>query len=478
MDVRQFLQTHVVYLDGGMGTLLQEAGLEPGELPERWNLTHSEQVTAIHQAYFDAGSHIVNTNTFGANSLKFEDEELEQIIAAAIANVRKAAAASSGTQEKFCALDIGPSGKLLRPYGDFAFEDAVTLFGKIVRLGVAYGADLITIETMADSYETKAALLAAKENSDLPVLVTNAYGDDGKLMTGADPEAMVALLEGLHADAIGVNCSLGPDQLAPIVRKLLACSSLPVILKPNAGLPRSVDGKTIYDVGPEEFARQVAALMREGVRIAGGCCGTDPAYIQALVRETAGLSPVPITEKDITWVSSYTHAVSFGPTPLLIGERINPTGKKRFKQALLDHDLDYILQEGIRQQEQGVHILDVNVGLPEIDEPAVLQEACYELQAILDLPLQIDTADATAMAAALRSYNGKALINSVSGKESSMEAIFPLVSKYGGTVICLTLDDEGIPSTVDGRVAIAEKIIQRAASYGIAKKDLVFDTLA
>ena len=480
MDFRTYLKDHLTILDGGMGTLLQKAGLAPGELPERWNLTHAEEVTAIHRAYFDAGSNVVNTNTFGANILKFSTDELDDIIRAAVENARNAAARSVGTQEKFVALDIGPTGKLLKPLGDFDFEDAVTVFAETVRLGVKYGVDLITIETMNDSYETKAALLAAKENSDLPVLVSCAFGEDGKLMTGASPAAMVALLEGMGADAIGVNCSLGPKALAPVVREYLRLASIPVLLKPNAGLPAVVDGETVYNVPPDEFSREVASLVHDGVRVAGGCCGTTPAYIAALTAEikAMGLIAAPITPKGDTVVSSYTHAVTFGDDPALIGERINPTGKKRFKQALMVHDIGYILSEGIRQEEAGADILDVNVGLPEIDETELLTEAVCELQAVTDLPLQIDTSNPAAMEAALRRYNGKAMVNSVNGKEESLKAVLPLVKKYGGVVVALTLDESGIPDTAEGRVQIARRILETAVSYGIDRKDIIFDTLA
>ncbi|MBQ9132207.1 MAG: homocysteine S-methyltransferase family protein, partial [Clostridia bacterium] len=455
MNFREFLNNRTVYLDGGMGTLLQQAGLKAGEAPERWNLTHPDEVKRIHRAYLDAGSNVINTNTFGANRLHFSGEELEEIVAAAVEIAKQARAEVSRSEERFVALDIGPCGRLLRPYGDFDFEDAVALFAETVRLGVRYGVDLIFIETMNDSYETKAALLAAKENSDLPVLVSNAYGEDGKLMTGASPAAMVALLEGMGADAIGANCSLGPAQLRGVARELLACASVPVLLKPNAGLPRVEGEKTVYDVSPADFAREVTELMRQGIRLAGGCCGTTPDYIRELTAQSRDVMPKKICDKGMTVVSSYTHAVAFGESPLLIGERINPTGKKRFKQALVEKDMDYVLNEGIRQQEAGVQILDVNVGLPEIDEVSMLRDAVCELQAILNLPLQIDTAAPVAMEAALRRYNGKALINSVNGKEESMRAIFPLVKKYGGTVIALTLDENGIPDSVEGRVAIA-----------------------
>lgn len=477
MTFKEYLQQNIVYLDGGMGTLLQAQGLCPGEQPERWNLSHPDVIVSIQKAYFDAGSNVVCTNTFGANTLHFDEAELEEIVKAAIANARQAQVQSTASHEKFVALDIGPSGKLLKPLGDLAFEDAVSIFAETVKLGVKYGADLIVIETMNDSYETKAALLAAKEHSNLPIIVTNAYGEDGKLMTGASPAAMVAMLEGMGVDALGANCSLGPKQLHNVVLELLDNASVPVVLKPNAGLPKSVNGQTVYDVKEKDFAEEVADLVAKGVRVIGGCCGTTPAYISALHELTDSMKPLPLAEKNKTVISSYTHAVEFDQAPLLIGERINPTGKKRFKQALKENDMDYILSEGVRQQEKGVHILDVNVGLPDIDEPTMLRHAVCELQAIIDLPLQIDTSDVTAMEAALRCYNGKAMINSVTGKQESMDAIFPLVKKYGGLVVALTLDENGIPATAEGRIQIAEKILRTAAAYGIAKKDIIFDTL-
>ena len=478
MNFREYLANNIVYLDGGMGTLLQANGLKPGEHPEHWNISHPEVITKIHKAYYDAGSNVVSTNTFGANVLKFAPEELEEIVKAAFENAKAARSLSVNNSQKFIALDIGPTGKLLKPLGDLDFEDAVAVFAETVKLGVKYGADLIFIETMNDSYETKAALLAAKEKCNLPVLVSNAYGEDGKLMTGANPAAMVAMVEGMGADAIGANCSLGPKQLRGVVEELLANASIPVILKPNAGLPKSVNGKTVFDVTPEEFAQEIADLVDKGVRIAGGCCGTTPEYIHALYENTKDKQPCELTQKNITMVSSYTHAVKFEKEPVLIGERINPTGKKRFKQALIEQDIDYILGEGIRQEEKGVHILDVNVGLPDIDEVEMLKTAVCELQGVTDLPLQIDTSDAKAMETALRRYNGKAMINSVNGKKESMEAVFPLVQKYGGLVVALTLDESGIPDTAKGRIAIAEKILATAEKYGIQKKDIIFDTLA
>ena len=478
MNFREFLKNQKVILDGGMGTLLQAAGLPAGELPELWNISHADVITAIHKDYFEAGSNVVNTNTFGANSLKFSPEELDAVVRAAVENAKRARDIAVGGGERFIALDIGPTGRLLKPYGDLDFEDAVSVFAETVRLGAKYGVDLVTVETMNDSYETKAALLAVKENCELPVIVTNAYGEDGKLMTGATPEAMVALLEGMGADAVGANCSLGPKQLRGVVERLCECASVPIVLKPNAGLPATKDGKTVYDVLPAEFAEDVADMMRMGARVVGGCCGTTPEYISALVQQVKDITPVPITDKNITAVSSYTHAVRFGNIPVLIGERINPTGKKRLKEALVNGDMDYILGEALGQESRGAQVLDVNVGLPQIDERSTLASVCEAVQAVTALPLQIDTSDASAMELALRRYNGKPMINSVNGKTESMEAVFPLAKKYGGVVVALTLDENGIPATAEGRLDIAKRILEVAKHYGIKKSDIVFDTLA
>lgn len=478
MNIRDFIKNNIVYLDGGMGTLLQKSGLQPGELPEHWNISHPEVIREIHKNYYDSGSNVVNTNTFGANTLKFSIDELDEIICHAVKNADEARKASSGEQEKFIALDVGPTGKLLKPLGDLDFEDAVKIFAETIKLGVKYGVDLITIETMNDSYETKAAVLAAKENSDLPIIVTNAYGENGRLMTGANPAVMAAMLEGMGVDAIGANCSLGPKQLMDVMDELLKYCSVPVAFKPNAGLPKS-DGKvTYYDVDADEFAQDIKLSVENGVRIVGGCCGTTPEYIKKVCELTRGMKPKEIKKKTYSVCTSYNKAVFFGEKPILIGERINPTGKKRFKQALLENDIGYILQEAVNQQAKGVHVLDVNVGLPGIDEAQMLTTSVCELQCVTDLPLQIDSSDPVAMESALRRYNGKAMINSVNGKEENMNAIFPLVKKYGGFVVALTLDEKGIPSTVEGRMKIARKILLTAALYGINKKDIIFDPLA
>ncbi len=478
MKITDYLKKNTVFLDGATGTLLQAEGLPVGELPERWNITHPETVRKIHRDYFDAGSNIVSANTFGANIFKFSEDELEKIIAAAVENVRVAMGESKGKQEKWIALDIGPSGRMLKPLGDLDFEDAVAAFAETVRLGVKYGVDLFFIQTMNDSLETKAALLAVKENSDLPVFVANAYGEDGKLMTGASPSAMVAMLEGMGADAIGVNCSFGPDALAQVVGEYLKYASVPVILKPNAGLPRLADGEVVYDLGASDFAGRMADFVSDGVRIAGGCCGTDAEYIAKTVGACCSIVPAEITKKTYTLVSSYTHSAEVGGAPILIGERINPTGKPRFKSALLSGDMDYILNEAVAEEDAGAHILDVNVGTPGVDEEKMLCRAVSEIQAVTNLPLQLDSSNPAAMEKALRRYNGKAMINSANGKKESMDAVFPLVKKYGGVVVALTLDGDGIPERAEGRLEIAKKILAEAKKYGIDKKDIIFDPLA
>ncbi len=471
--ITELIRKKRFYFDGGTGTLLQAAGLLPGEAPERWSITHPDVITSLHAAYLDAGSDIITANTFGINRDKFAD--YRELISAAIGCAKKAV---TGRKDKFIAYDMGPCGRLLEPLGDLSFEDAVALFAANVKEAVKNGADLILIETMNDAYETKAAVLAAKENSSLPIFVTNVYDESGHLMTGADPAAMVALLEGLGVDALGVNCSLGPDKMLPVVEQLCKYSSVPVIVNPNAGLPSTKNGKTEFNINAEAFSDCMRKIAVSGAAVLGGCCGTTPEFIKKTVEKTADI-PLNITEKNYTLVSSYTHAHEVGgKKPTLIGERINPTGKPKFKEALRRNDIPYIVNEGLSQAEKGVHILDVNVGLPEIDEKEMMIRAVLQLQAVCELPLQIDSTDPAVLEGAMRIYNGKPLVNSVNGDEESMESVFPLVKKYGGTVIALTLDKDGIPETAAERFAIAEKIIARAAEYGIAKKDIVADPLA
>ena len=477
MNIRERLGKELLFLDGGMGTLLQAEGLAPGELPETWNIEHPEKVEAIHRRYYEAGSDVVLANTFGANVCKFHDDRytVEEVIRAGIANAKRAGEQIG--KETYVALDMGPTGKLLKPMGDLDFDDAYEAFAEAVRYGEKYGADLIHIETMSDTYEVKAAILAAKENSSLPVFVTMIFDERGKLLTGGDVPSVVAMLEGLRVDALGLNCGLGPKQMLPILNDLRRYTSLPIIVKPNAGLPKQKNGETYYDVEPDEFARIMQEVVKGGACVIGGCCGTTPEHIKKLVEECKELPLREIEKKHDTIVSSYGQAVILDDMPRIIGERINPTGKKKFKEALKNEDMDYILKEAITQQDKGAHILDVNVGLPDIDEVAMMEKVVKELQSVTSLPLQIDTVDGKAMERAMRIYNGKPMINSVNGKQVSMDEVFPLIRKYGGVVVGLTIDEEGIPKDAEGRVRVAGKIINEAAKYGIDKKDIVIDVL-
>ena len=477
MDIREELKQKRIFFDGGMGSMLQERGLLPGELPELWNLSHPETVKEIHLEYLRAGADVVTANTFGANRFKYKKEEgysLESIVTAGV-SLARAAVQEAG--HGYAALDLGPTGRLLAPYGDLEFEDACLAYKEVVKAGVRAGADLIIIETMGDCYELKAAVLAAKEASSLPVFATVTLDEKGKMLTGGTVEAAAALLEGLGADVIGLNCGLGPVQLLPFMRQLRRISSLPLMANPNAGLPRSENGRTVYDIDAAGFAGAMKEMAESGVSVLGGCCGTTPDHIRRL-REACGPVPLaPVEKKDRTVVSSYGRTVVLGERPVIIGERINPTGKPKLKQALKERDMAYILNMAASQEENGADILDVNVGLPGLDETAVMTETVRELQSVTDLPLQIDTLDIKAMEQAMRIYNGKPMVNSVNGKKAVMDAVFPLVRRYGGVVVALCLDENGIPETADGRLAVAKKIYETAASYGIDKKDILVDAL-
>jgi len=471
-NIKTFIKEHFTYFDGGFGTLLQEMGLPKGTPPELWNLTHREKVTEIHKRYIASGSNIITTNTFGINADEYQN--YEQLITAAVDCAKDAA---NDSKDVFIAFDVGPTGRMLEPLGDLSFEDAVSLFSKNIKIAANNKVDLIIIETMNDSYETKAAVLAAKESCDLPIFVTNVYDKSGKLMTGANPKAMIAMLEGLGVDAIGMNCSFGPDKMLEIIDDFITYSSLPIIANPNAGLPKVENGKTVFDIGPENFSEYMEALALKGVTILGGCCGTTPEYIKETVNKTKSLNFKYPESKNHTLVSSYTHAVEIKNEPILIGERINPTGKPKLKEALRNNNINYLLNEGIRQAEKGVHILDVNVGLPEIDEAQIMYNTVKELQAVSSLPLQLDSSSPEVLERSMRIYNGKPLINSVNGEEESMNAVFSLVKKYGGSVIALTMDKNGIPNTAEQRLSIAKRIAEVAKEYGISKKDLIIDPL-
>lgn len=472
MNILEAIKKRKIYFDGGFGTVLQEMGLESGEQPAQWNIDHPDRITAIHKAYLEAGSDIVTTNTFGVNSLKFNNAAEY-----AEAAVKCAKEAVKGYENKYIAYDIGPTGRLIKPMGNMEFEEAVSIFKECTEYAVNFGADLIIIETMNDSYETKAALLAAKENSNLPAFVTNAYDERHKLMTGADAKTMIAMLEGLGADAIGMNCSFGPDKMLPIVKTYAEYASVPIIVNPNAGLPQIKDGQTVYDISPDAFAGIMAEIAEQGATILGGCCGTTPEHIRKMADRVKEVPFRPAVPKPHSLVSSYSHTAELGSLPLIIGERINPTGKKKVKEALRNRDYNYILTEAIKQEEAGSHILDVNAGIPDIDEPEVLSELVRELQTVTDLPLQIDTSDTAALEKAMRIYNGKPMVNSVNGSAKSMNAVFPLVKKYGGVVVALTMDEDGIPETAEGRFNIAQRIVNKAAEYGINKKDIIVDPL-
>ncbi len=476
MKLTERLGKEWIFFDGGAGTILQERGLAAGELPETWNLTHPEEIIALNRGYFEAGSDVVNTNTFGANALKYPDN-LREIVEAAVAHA-KTARTQAGREDAYIALDIGPTGRLLQPMGDLPFERAVELFGETIRIGAAAGADLVLIETMSDSYEAKAAVLAAKENCDLPVICTMIFDEKGKLLTGGTVDSTVAMLEGLRVDALGVNCGLGPEQMKSIVKRLTEVCSVPIVVNPNAGLPRSENGRTVFDIDADEFASLMTEIAGMGVQALGGCCGTTPAHIRKTIEACRDLPFTPPTNKHRTVVSSFSQAVEIGPKPVIIGERINPTGKSKFKAALRENNIEYILGEGMTQEDSGAHILDVNVGLPEIDEPVMMEQVVTRLQSVIALPLQIDTSDTVAMERGMRLYNGKPMINSVSGKMESMEAVFPLVRKYGGVVVGLALDENGIPNTAEGRIQIAKKIYDTAEKYGIPHEDIVIDGLA
>ncbi len=507
------LGKELLFFDGGTGTVLQGMGLKPGELPETWNTKHPDRIVQLHYNYFAAGSNIVNTNTFGAFITKFP-LELERLIAAAIDNANAARdkiLAENPDGNYFIAFDIGSCGKLLKPMGDLDFEDCVKLFKKTFKAAFDKKIDCVMIETMNDGYESKAAVLAAKETMEelglaegaLPIIVSNVYDKECRTLSGSCPETMVAMLEGLGVSAVGVNCSLGPLEMKPTVERLCRAASVPVLVKPNAGLPKVVDGKTVFDVEAPAFVEAMKELAALGSMILGGCCGTTPEYIKGIAENVVSIRPAAYstTGSDgeavvecpqsgciettvaggcIGCVSSNTKVVYFGGPnrPVLIGERINPTGKKKFKEALRAGDIPYIIHQGMEQEEAGAQVLDVNVGLPEIDEKEMMLRVLEELQNVTTLPLQIDTTKPDVMEAALRRYNGKAMINSVNGKQEIMDTVFPLVKKYGGLVVALTLDEDGIPEDSERRVEIAKKIYAEAAKYGIKKSDIIIDPLA
>lgn len=473
MKLEELLGKRLVFVDGGMGTMLQAAGLTGGEAPERWNLTHPETVAEVHRAYLAAGCDIVTANTFGATGARF-GAELQKVIQAGVKLARQ------GVEEAghgFAAFDMGPTGKLLAPYGELPFQEAVSLYRQAAAWGAEAGADLIIIETMGDPYEMKAAVLGAREACDLPILATMMADVNGRLLTGGTVETMAVLLDGLGVTALGLNCGLGGPEMLPLLRRIRRVTERPLLCSPNAGLPRMAGGRTVFPAGPEAFAQAQRELAQAGAWLLGGCCGTTPEHIRAMVAACREVTPAPVPPVTETWISSGSEAVCLDHGPVVIGERINPTGKKRMQEALRTGDVNYLLKEAVNQSAAGAAVLDVNVGLGGVDEAAWMERAVSAIQGVCTCPLQLDTADPEALARGLRAYNGKALINSVSGKQEVMDQVFPLAKRYGGTVVALLLDEEGIPDTAEGRVAIARRIMGEAARYGIAKRDLVMDAL-
>ncbi len=468
MDFRSLLLNEFVFLDGGMGTMLH---LKPGELPERLNLTEPERVAAVHKAYAEAGSQIVYANTFGANPLKLAGTGVDpaESIKAAVQLAKDAVG------EGVCvALDIGPTGQLLPPAGQMTFEAAYDSFRVMCEAGAEAGADLIVIETMSDLLETKAAVLAAKEATDLPVIVTMTFTENGRTFTGCPVSAAAMTLEGLGASAIGINCSLGPKEILPMIQEMARWTTLPLIAKANAGLPDPVTGE--YYLTPEEFADLMPAFAESGVQFFGGCCGTTPDFIRAIRQKLNLLHRGRRCFPRQAAVCSGTRTVLLD-MPRIIGERINPTGKKRMKQALLDGDFDYLRGEAISQTEAGADILDVNVGTPGINEAEVLPQAVQAILEVTDLPLQLDSSDPAALEAALRIYPGKPIVNSVNGKAESLKTVLPLVRHYGAAIVGLTLDENGIPTSAAERFGIGERILKEAQQLGIPKEDVFLDCL-
>lgn len=474
MNFKEFLNDNIVVFDGAMGTQLQKKGLRLGQVPEVLNITDIETIIEIHKEYIESGASVITTNTFGANELKLQrtNYTVEAIIDGAVMAAKKAVCSS----DAYIALDIGPIGELLEPMGSLSFDKAYEIFKRQVIQGVKSGVDLILIETMTDLYETKAAVLAAKENSKLPVIATMSFEKDHRTFTGCLPSSMAITLEGLGVDALGINCSLGPKEINPIVKELLKWTNAPVLIQANAGLPVMKDGEMHYEVTPSEFADETIEFIKMGVTLVGGCCGTTPDYIREINNKIKDIKPVKIEKNKFSALCTPTNTVLIDGVKV-IGERINPTGKKLLKEALKTNDMDYILKQGVSQVEAGAEILDVNVGLREIDQKEMMLKVVKALQTVTDVPLQIDSADEDVIESGLRYYNGKAIVNSVNGEKEVLKKIFPIVKKYGAAVVGLTLDEKGIPDNAYDRYKIAEKIVKTAEEYGINKEDVYIDAL-
>ena len=472
--LRERLNKDLLIFDGGFGSQLQELGMKAGEIPEYYNIEHPEMIIDIHHRYLKAGADFITTNTFGANPLKLEQHKYsyQEVILAAIQNAKEA---KKIKPDAYIALDIGPIGKLMEPMGTLTFDEVYQSVKQMVEL-VKEDIDVVLFETMTDIYELKASILAVKECSDLPIFATMTFETNGRSLSGCDPLTMVNVLEGLKVDALGINCSLGPNEMAPIIESILESTSFPVMIQPNAGLPLLDDGQTVYPMKANEFIEAIVPLVKKGIAIVGGCCGTTPEFIQKL-KENCPTTVTPREVSLLTRVSSGTTIVEFGKHVVVCGERLNPTGKKKLKVALKEERYDELVVEAIKQEQAGAHVLDVNVGLPGIDEPKVMKHVIKLLQEVIQLPLQIDSSNFHAIEEACRYYNGKPLINSVNGKDETMEAVFPVVKKYGGVVIGLALDENGIPPKAEQRFEIAKKIINKAKEYGIDKKDIIIDCL-
>jgi len=472
-ELKRKIGKEFIFFDGAMGTMLQKSGLPAGGLPEEYNFTHPEIIREIHGQYSEAGADIITTNTFGANEIKLEDSiySVEDVIGQAVA------LAKSSSSGKLVALDIGPIGQLIEPIGDLSFQRAYEIFKRQVVAGAKAGADAILIETVSDLHEMKAAIFAARENSNLPVFATMTFQGDGRTLTGTDPETMAHVIGRLGVAALGVNCSLGPSELLPIVSSMSKATDVPIMVQPNAGLPKIIDGITYFDISAEDFAQKAASLVDAGASVLGGCCGSTPQFIKLMRQRTDGLFPVSIEANKSTVVCSSTKTVHIGGDPVLIGERINPSGKKALREALKRGSFDQLATEAILQKEAGASILDVNVGMREIDEESTMVKAIKEIQDVMDTPIQIDSTKPAVLEAALRIINGKPIINSVSGEEKSLDSILPLAKKYGACILGLTLDEKGIPKTAEERLNVAGKIIRRALDQGIPKEDILIDCL-
>ena len=479
METKEYLKDNLLIFDGAMGTMLQREGLPIGDNPEIFGVRNPDKLLKIHKKYLEAGSNVLTTNTFGCNELKVEKlgYTVEEIIDKSVKIAKQAIEESDKSKPRFVALDMGPIGEMLEPMGTLSFDRAYEIFKRQAIQGEKSGADLIIIETMMDLYEAKAAVLAAKENTNLPVICTMTFDENGRSFTGCLPQAMVATIEGLGVDALGVNCSLGPKQLLPIVKIITELANVPVIVQANAGLPVIENNETIYKMTAEEFFQGVKKFVDLGVSIIGGCCGTNETFIKEICDNIDKLQKKEPKRKESTIVCSAAKYVDIqGPT--IVGERLNPTGRQPLIDAYTSGNNDYVINLSLEQSNEGSEILNVNVGVPDIDEEKAMKRVIKGIQEVVDVPLQIDSSNVKALEAGLRYYNGRTILNSVNGKESSLETILPLAKKYGACVVGLTLDEKGIPSTAQGRFEIAKKIVERAESYGIRRKDIFIDCLS